>query len=59
MSADTASSTSGIRDPVEEAGYGLLDAAHQRLGGPLVLVWNSLNAHVSRAMGERSRPGTG
>jgi putative transposase len=34
----------------------LLDAAHQRPGGLFVLVWNNLNAHVSRAMGERSRP---
>jgi hypothetical protein len=27
-----------------------LDAAHQRLGGPLVVVWDNLNAHVSAAM---------
>jgi hypothetical protein len=31
---------------------GLLDAAHQQLGGPLVVVWDNLNAHVSAAMGE-------
>jgi hypothetical protein len=30
----------------------LLDAAHQQLGGPLVLVWDNLNMHVSRAMSE-------
>ena len=30
----------------------LLDAAHQQLGGPLVLVWDNLNTHVSKAMGE-------
>jgi hypothetical protein len=30
----------------------LLDAAHQQLGGGLVLVWDNLNTHVSRAMGE-------
>ncbi len=30
----------------------LLDAAHQQLGAPLVLVWDNLNTHVSRAMGE-------
>jgi putative transposase len=30
----------------------LLDAAHQQLGGPVVLVWDNLNTHVSRAMGE-------
>ena len=34
-----------------EADYaGLLDAAHQQLGGPLVVVWDNLNTHVSRAM---------
>ena len=27
-----------------------LDAAHQQLRGPLVLVWDNLNAHVSREM---------
>jgi len=36
-----------------ETGYAqLLDAAHQQLGGPLVVVWDNLNTHVSRAMGE-------
>ena len=30
----------------------LLDAAHQQLGGPLVLVWDNLNAHVSGVMAE-------
>jgi hypothetical protein len=30
----------------------LLDAAHQQLGGPLVLVWDGLNTHASRAMRE-------
>ena len=30
----------------------LLDAAHQQLGGPLVLVWDNLNTHVSGAMAE-------
>jgi transposase len=34
-----------------EAEYArLLDAAHQQLGGPVVLVWDNLNTHVSRAM---------
>jgi hypothetical protein len=34
-----------------EADYArLLDAAHQQLGGPLVLVWDNLNTHVSKAM---------
>jgi putative transposase len=36
-----------------EEGYArLLDAAHQQLGGPLVLVWDNLNTHVSRTMRE-------
>ena len=30
----------------------LLDTAHQQLGGPVVLVWDNLNTHVSRAMRE-------
>jgi transposase len=30
----------------------LLDAAHQQLGGPVVLVWDNLNTHVSKAMKE-------
>jgi transposase len=30
----------------------LLDAAHQQLGGPIVVVWDNLNTHVSRAMGQ-------
>jgi hypothetical protein len=29
-----------------------LDAAHQQLGGPLVLVWDNLNTHTSGAMRE-------
>ncbi len=29
-----------------------LDAAHQQLGGPVVLVWDGLNTHASRAMRE-------
>src|SRR5947208_1449960 len=34
-----------------EADYAaLLDAAHQQLGGSIVLVWDGLNTHVSRAM---------
>jgi DDE superfamily endonuclease len=34
-----------------ETGYAaLLDAAHQQLGGPLVVVWDNLNTHVSAAM---------
>jgi putative transposase len=30
----------------------LLDTAHQQLGGPVVLVWDGLNTHTSRAMRE-------
>ena len=30
----------------------LLDAAHQQLGGPIVLVWANLNTHVGTAMTE-------
>ena len=30
----------------------LLDAAHQQLGGPLVVVWDNLNTHISAAMKE-------
>ncbi|WUH28522.1 transposase [Streptomyces sp. NBC_00445] len=28
----------------------LLDAAHQQLGGPIVLIWDNLNTHRSKAM---------
>jgi transposase len=36
-----------------EADYArLLDDAHQQLGGPLVVVWDGLNTHVSHAMAE-------
>jgi transposase len=36
-----------------EADYArFLDAAHQQLSGPVVLVWDNLNTHVSRAMRE-------
>ena len=36
-----------------EADYArLLDDAHQQLGGPLVVVWDNLNTHLSRAMAE-------
>jgi putative transposase len=29
-----------------------LDAAHQQLGGPIVVFWDNLNTHVSAAMRE-------
>jgi putative transposase len=36
-----------------EADYArLLDAAHQQLAGPLVVIWDNLNSHVSGAMTE-------
>ncbi len=30
----------------------LLDAAHQQLGGPVILIWDNLNTHISHAMRE-------
>jgi DDE superfamily endonuclease len=46
-------SGTGRRKGFTETGYAhLLDAAHQQLGGPLVLVWDNLNTHVSAAMTE-------
>ena len=36
-----------------EADYArLLDDAHQQLGGPLVVVWDGLNTHVSGVMAD-------
>ena len=44
---------SGRRKSLTEADYAaLLDAAHRQLGGPIVLVWDNLNTHVSAAMAE-------
>jgi putative transposase len=44
---------SGRRKGFTEADYAaLLDAAHRQLGGPIVLVWDNLNTHVSQAMTE-------
>ena len=41
----------GRRKGFTEADYAaLLDAAHQQLGAPIVLVWDNLNTHVSAAM---------
>jgi putative transposase len=41
----------GGRKGLTEADYArLLDAAHQQLGGPIVLVWDNLNTHVSQMM---------
>ena len=43
----------GERKGFTETDYArFLDAAHQQLGGPVVLVWDSLNTHTSRAMRE-------
>ena len=43
----------GRRKGFTEADYAaLLDAAHQQLGGPIVLVWDNLNTHVGAAMAE-------
>ncbi|MET9477717.1 MULTISPECIES: transposase [unclassified Streptomyces] len=41
----------GRRKGCTETDYArLLDAAHQQLGGPIVLAWDNLNTHVSRTM---------
>ena len=43
----------GRRKGFTEADYArFLDAAHQQLDGPVVLVWDNLNTHVSQAMCE-------
>lgn len=43
----------GRRKGLTETDYAaLLDAAHQQLGGPLVVVWDNLNTHLSAAMAE-------
>jgi transposase len=43
----------GQRKGFTEAGFArLLDAAHQQLGGPIVVVWDNLNAHVSDVMAD-------
>jgi transposase len=43
----------GRRKGFSEVDYArLLDAAHRQLGGPIVLVWDNLNTHVSAAMAE-------
>ncbi len=43
-----------------ETGYArLLDAAHQQLEGPIVLIWDYLPAHASRAMRQLAAAGTG
>jgi hypothetical protein len=39
------------RKGFDETDYArLLDAAHQQLHGPIVLIWDNLPTHVSRAM---------
>jgi transposase len=41
----------GERRSFAESDYAaLLDAAHQQLDGPIVLVWDNLNTHISTAM---------
>jgi hypothetical protein len=37
----------GSREPDFAA---LLDAAHRQLGGPIMLIWDGLNAHTSARM---------
>lgn len=44
------------RKSFSEADYAaLFDAAHQQLDGPLVVIWDHLNTHVSAAMQELIR----
>jgi transposase len=39
------------RRSLSEADYiGLIDAAHQQLKAPIILVWDRLNTHVSKTM---------
>src|SRR3954464_10828997 len=46
----------GWRKGFTEADYAaLLDAAHQQLGGPIVLVWDNLSTHTSKASCRRHR----
>ena len=43
----------GRRKGFTETDYArLLDAAHQQLGGPIVLIWDNLNTHTSAAMSQ-------
>jgi putative transposase len=43
----------GERRSFAETDYAaLLDAAHQQLGGPIVVIWDNLNTHRSAAMRE-------
>lgn len=43
----------GERRSFSETDYAaLLDAAHQQLGGPIVVIWDNLNTHISAAMRE-------
>ena len=43
----------GERRSFAEADYAaLLDAAHQQLGGPIVVIWDNLNTHRSAVMRE-------
>ena len=53
MSTETAATARTGAKGFTEADYArLLDAAHQQLGGPLVVVWDNLNTHISAAMKE-------
>ncbi|MFG2951057.1 transposase [Streptomyces adustus] len=41
----------GRRKGFTETDYArLLDSAHQQLGGPIVLVWDNLNTHITHTM---------
>jgi len=39
--------------PVRGDYIGLIDAAHQQLKAPIILVWDRLNTHVSKTMEQK------
>ncbi|MFD7199009.1 transposase [Streptomyces sp. NPDC059893] len=50
-STSTTAPAKGRRKGFTETDYaGLLDAAHQQLGGPIVVVWGNVKTHVSHRM---------
>ena len=49
----------GERRSFSERDYAdFLDTAHQRLGGPIILIWDNLNTHISRRCAATSPPAT-
>ena len=46
----------GERRSLSEADYAdLITAGHNRLAGPVIVIWDNLNTHVSAVMGEFTR----